>query len=208
MTRRRIAVLASGGGSNLQALLDYFSELGDRRSGDVVLVASERPDPGAFTRARAAGIATATLRSRWSPDGDDLLDVLDGADIELVVLAGYLQLIPPEVIRKFSQRIVNVHPAPLPAFGGPGMYGARVHRAVLAAGVATSGPTVHFVDEEYDHGAVIAHAPVPVLPGDDERTLAGRVLTAEHWLFPRVIDAIASGRDANSVQAVLGNRFE
>ena len=89
--------------------------------------------------------------------------------------------------------MVNMHPGPLPAFGGPGMYGARVHRAVLASGARMSGPTVHFVDELYDHGATIAHWPVPVMDGDDEHTLAARVLRAEHLLFPRVVQAVASG---------------
>lgn len=193
MSRARIAVLASGGGSNLQALLDHYASLGDGRSGDVVLVASDRPDAGAFTRARNAGITVATLRSRWSPDGADIGTLLAEHRIDLVVLAGYLQLIPPEIVQRFPRRIVNVHPAPIPEFGGPGMYGARVHRAVLAAGATITGPTVHFVDEQYDHGATIAHVPVPVLPGDDERTLAARVLAAEHELYPLEIDRLAAG---------------
>ena len=114
-------------------------------------------------------------------------------DATNVVLAGYLQLVPPDVTRRFAGRMLNVHPAPLPAFGGPGMYGIRVHRAVLASGVRWSGPTVHFVDELYDHGATIAHWQVPVIEGDDEHTLAARVLRAEHLLFPRVVLAVASG---------------
>lgn len=189
MTRARIAVLASGGGSNLQALLDHFVALGERRAGDVVLVASNRAESGALERARAAGITTAALSS-----SDDALDaVLTEHAIDLVVLAGYLRFVPVPVTRRYAGRMVNVHPALLPQFGGPGMYGARVHRAVLAARATASGPTVHFVDEMYDHGVVIAQWRVPVQPADDEHTLAARVLRAEHLLYPRVVQAVAAG---------------
>jgi phosphoribosylglycinamide formyltransferase-1 len=189
MTRARIAALASGGGSNLRALLDYFAALGEQRAGNVVLVASNRRDAGALERARGAGIATAVI----SADGADLEALLAAHAIDLVVLAGYLKFVPATVTRRYVGRIVNVHPALLPQFGGPGMYSARVHRAVLAANATTSGPTVHFVDEVYDHGAVIAQWCVPVRPTDDEHTLAARVLRAEHLLYPRVVQAIAAG---------------
>jgi formyltetrahydrofolate-dependent phosphoribosylglycinamide formyltransferase len=185
----RIAVLASGGGSNLQALLDYFAELGERRAADVVLVASNRADAGALVRARLARIETAVI----ADDGAGIEALLETHAIDLVVLAGYLRFVPMAVTRRYAGRILNVHPALLPQFGGDGMYGPRVHRAVLAARATTSGPTVHFVDEVYDHGAVIAQWPVPVHPTDDEHTLALRVLRAEHLLFPRVVQAVASG---------------
>lgn len=196
MNRARIAVLASGGGSNLQAVIDHFRVLGDARGGDVVLVASDRADAGALERASRAGIATATVASRRAPMGTGLAALLLEHRVDLLLLAGYLQLVPADVTRHMAGRVLNVHPGPLPEFGGPGMYGARVHRAVLAAGVAFSGPTVHFVDEVYDHGAAIAHWPVPVLEGDDDHALAARVLRAEHLLFPRVVQAVATGRVA------------
>jgi folate-dependent phosphoribosylglycinamide formyltransferase PurN len=120
--------------------------------------------------------------------------LLAAHDVDLVVLAGYMQYVPLEVTRHFLGRMLNVHPALLPTFGGVGMYGPRVHRAVLAAGATTSGPTVHFVDDIYDHGTVIAQWPVPVRLDDDEHTLAARVLRAEHILYPRVIQAVAAGR--------------
>ncbi len=189
MTRARIAVLASGGGSNLQALLDHLAALGDARAGDVVLVVSNRAEAGALARARAAGIETTVL----GDDGTGLDALLTAHRIDLVVLAGYLRFVPVAVTRRYAGRMINVHPALLPEFGGPGMYGARVHRAVLAAGAQASGPTVHFVDEVYDHGAVIAQWRVPVRAGDDERSLAARVLRAEHLLFPRVVQALAAG---------------
>lgn len=190
--RLRAAVLASGGGSNLQALLDHLASLGETRALDVVLVASDRPTAGALERARSAGIETATIESIRHPDAPPLDQLLATHGIELVVLAGYLRLIPPEVTRHFAGRMLNVHPGPLPRFGGAGMYGQRVHRAVLEAGADTTGPTVHLVDEIYDHGAPLAHWPVPVLPGDDEHLLAARVLRAEHLLFPRIVQSVAA----------------
>jgi formyltetrahydrofolate-dependent phosphoribosylglycinamide formyltransferase len=191
--RVRIAVLASGGGSNLQAILDHLESLGEARRGDVVVVGSNRPDAGALGRATRAGIATAVLRSPHAPDGAALDDVLARHDVGLVALAGYMRLIPAAVALAYRGRMLNVHPALLPEFGGEGMYGARVHRAVLHAGASLSGPTVHFVDEVYDRGAVIAQWPVPVLPADDDRALAARVLRAEHLLYPRVVQAVAAG---------------
>jgi formyltetrahydrofolate-dependent phosphoribosylglycinamide formyltransferase len=191
--RTRIAVLASGGGSNLQAILDHLDSLAAARRGDVVVVASNRPDAGALGRATRAGIATAVLRSPHAPDGAELDDVLARHDVALVALAGYMRLVPAAVTLAYRGRMLNVHPALLPEFGGPGMYGARVHRAVLHAGASLSGPTVHFVDDVYDHGAVIAQWPVPVLPSDDDRALAARVLRAEHLLYPRVVQAVAAG---------------
>lgn len=193
MTRARVAVLASGGGSNLQALIEYFAAIGDLRAADIVLVASNRREAGALARARAAGISVAVLCSPRDENGEAMLPLLERHAVDLVVLAGYLQLVPPEVTQAFAGRILNVHPAPLPEFGGPGMYGRRVHGAVLNAGAPFSGPTVHFVDDVYDHGAAIAHWPVPVLPGDDAHALANRVLGAEHLLLPRTVQAFAAG---------------
>ena len=190
----RIAVLASGGGTNLQAILDYLAARGTERGGDVVLVASDRPDAGALARARKAGIPDALLRSSRAPDGVDALELMRRHRVDFIALAGYLRLIPAELIAEFPSRIVNIHPALLPAFGGPGMYGERVHRAVLMAGARVSGATVHYVDEEYDRGAILAQWPVPVLADDSVQTLAARVLKVEHVLYPRVVDAVASRR--------------
>jgi formyltetrahydrofolate-dependent phosphoribosylglycinamide formyltransferase len=186
----RIAVLASGGGSNLQALLDHFSTLGSTRAGDVVLVASNKRDAGALQRAKQAGVDTHHICD--PADGNALLALLDSHRVDLIVLAGYLKLIPATVTERYRGRIVNVHPGPLPQFGGPGMYGHHVHTAVLEAGVTHSGVTIHFVDDRYDHGAVIAHWPVPVLPNDTPDTLAARVLEVEHIAYPRTIDTLAA----------------
>lgn len=189
----RIAVLASGGGTNLQALLDYLKGR-DSRAGDVVLVASDRPDAAALDRARRSSIPAAVIRSSRAPDGCVLEDLLREHKVDFIALAGYLRLLPKETITEFPNRIVNIHPALLPAFGGPGMYGERVHRAVLMSGATVSGATVHYVDEEYDRGAILAQWPVPVLADDSVQTLSARVLKVEHVLYPRVIDAVASGR--------------
>ena len=190
----RIAVLASGGGTNLQSILDYLASRGDTRAGDVVLVASDRPDAGALERARRAGIPAAVLKSNRASDGRDALGLLREHKVDFIALAGYLRLLPKEMIAEYPSRILNIHPALLPSFGGPGMYGDRVHRAVLQSGARVSGATVHYVDEEYDHGTILAQWPVPVLADDSMQSLAGRVLKVEHVLYPRVIDAVASGR--------------
>jgi formyltetrahydrofolate-dependent phosphoribosylglycinamide formyltransferase len=190
----RIAVLASGGGSNLQAILEYLDNLGERRGGDVVLVASDKADAGALERARRRDIATTVVDATGSGTGELLDAVLERAAVDYVVLAGYLKLIPADVVQRFAGRIINVHPALLPAFGGAGMYGQRVHRAVIASGVRVTGVTAHFIDDAYDRGRIIAQWPVPVFPNDDAGTLAARVLRVEHLVYPRVVDAVASGR--------------
>jgi len=176
----RLAVLVSGGGTNLQALLDALRESPLAR---VARVISNRPDAGALARARQAGVPATVLRDPG--DAAELLAAL--GDAHLVVLAGYLKLVPAPVISRFRGRMINIHPALLPDFGGPGMYGRRVHAAVLASGAKESGATVHFADEEFDRGAIIAQEKVHVEPGDTPETLAARVLEAEHRLLPRVV---------------------
>lgn len=195
--KTRIAVLASGGGTNLQAILDHFAALGDAACGEVVVVASNRPSAGALDRARAAGVDALVFDARSE---DDLMRILTGRDIQLIALAGYLRLVPPSVIAHYGGRIVNVHPGPLPAFGGAGMYGVRVHEAVLAAGLAESAVTVHLVTERYDDGPPLATWPVPVLENDTPDVLAARVLRVEHIIFPRIIDALAAtvGNDSGT----------
>lgn len=199
MGRMRVAVMASGGGSNLQRLLDRFPDREDSDSpARVCLVVSDRPGIGALDRAGKAGV-TAHILSPQEFDSADifglkLLELFDAHRIELIVLAGYLKMIPANVVSAFGNRIVNIHPALLPAFGGRGMYGRRVHEAVLASGVKVSGCTVHFVNEQYDRGPIIAQRCVPVYHDDTPDELAARILVEEHCLLPEVVDLVASGR--------------
>ena len=185
----RVAVLASGGGSNLQAILDHSAARGDARAVEVVLVAANRANAGALDRASAASVPAAVITN--PADGAALVRLLESHGVECVALAGYLKLVPPEVTARWRGRIVNIHPSLLPKFGGAGMYGRRVHEAVLAAGETESGATVHQVDDVYDRGAIVAQERVPVEPHDTPDSLAARVLAAEHRLYPRTLDALA-----------------
>lgn len=186
----RIAAFVSGGGSNFVAVHDHQRERGANAAGEVVLVVSNRASCVALARAADRQVATAVLAQ--PSDGDALLSLLQSHGVEVIVLAGYLALVPPVVTRAYRGRIVNVHPSLLPAFGGPGMYGRHVHAAVLAAGARISGATVHFVDEAYDRGAIIAQWPVPVFEEDSPETLAARVLRVEHALLPRVVELLCA----------------
>ena len=188
----RVAVFASGGGSNLQAILDHQLALGASAVARVVLVASDNENAGALQRARTSGIPAVYLDRTARTTG--LAPLLDQHHVELVVLAGYLRLVPADVVAHYRGRILNVHPALLPQFGGPGMYGHRVHEAVITSGARLTGPTVHFVDERYDEGPIVAQSPVAVDPNDTPDSLAERVLSAEHRLYPRVIEAVAAGK--------------
>lgn len=188
--KMRIAVAVSGRGSNLEALL-HALEPG--APAEVVLVVSDRAEAAGLMLARTRGIAAVVLAD--PDDAHEWLRSLGRQQTDLVVLAGYLKLVPAPVIEAYRGRIINIHPALLPAFGGKGMYGHRVHEAVLASGARESGASVHLVDEVYDRGPVLAQARVPVLPGDDAERLAARVLEAEHRLLPAaVLAAAAAGR--------------
>ena len=184
MTPVPVAVLVSGGGTNLQALLDALRDSGIAR---VARVVASVAGAGALERARRAGVPTAVLT-----DPEDPAELVTATgDARLVVLAGYVKRIPPAAVARLRWRVINIHPALLPAFGGPGMYGRRVHEAVLASGATLSGATVHYVDEEYDRGPIIAQSPVPVRQDDTPDTLAARVLQVEHRLLPQVVLALA-----------------
>src|SRR3954464_8295932 len=185
----RIAVLASGRGSNLQAIIDHFDSIARERVAKVVLVASNRSDSPALIRAATASIDIASFDA--ADDGAQLLDLLRRFRVDLVVLAGYLKRVPPTVIREYAGRIVNIHPALLPAFGGEGMYGARVHEAVIASGARESGVTVHLVDNEYDRGPIVAQWRVAVKKSDTPESLAARVLNVEHTVYPRAVEMVA-----------------
>ena len=183
----RVAVAVSGRGSNLEALL---RALGTDAPARVVLVVSNRADAAALDRAREHGVPAEVLAN--PTDAAEWLELLARHRVDLLVLAGYLKLVPASVIARYRDRILNIHPALLPAFGGRGMYGHHVHEAVLASGARESGATVHLVDEVYDRGRILAQARVPVLRGDTPETLAARVLGVEHRLLPAVVLAAAA----------------
>lgn len=189
----RLAVFAAGGGSNLQALIDRFNKAAAPLL-RVALVISDRQDAGALARARAAGIEAMHIQLSGRPPDlstREMLAALEFADIDLIALAGYLRLVPAAVLKRYPDRIVNIHPALLPKHGGKGMYGSNVHRAVLAAGESVSGATVHYVNENYDEGRIIAQREVPVLPDDTPESLAARVLAVEHLLYPDALEQVA-----------------
>jgi formyltetrahydrofolate-dependent phosphoribosylglycinamide formyltransferase len=190
-----VAVFASGGGSNFQSLLDYQNE---DCSGRIELLITDRPGIGAIDRADRAGIASQVIPVKGrslEAVGLETLELLEEKDIHVILLAGYLRLLPPVIVEAYRRLILNIHPALLPSFGGQGMWGHHVHEAVLAAGVSVSGPTIHFVDEEYDTGAILAQWPVPVMAGDTPDTLAARVLKVEHLLYPRAANHLCRAVD-------------
>lgn len=189
MSETRIAVFASGGGSNFQAITDACSD--GTIPGRVTLCVTSRPDAGVMDRAGRAGIPIHILTD---DDPDTLIALLDDHGIGLVTLAGYMRKIPGAVVNAYRHRMMNIHPALLPAFGGKGLYGMRVHRAVIEYGVRFSGATVHFVDEEYDTGPIILQDIVRVEPGDTPESLAARVLETEHRIYPRAVRLFAEGR--------------
>lgn len=185
MARLSVAVLASGRGLTFEALSAHSAqgEVGWK----VRLLVTDRPEAEVIHRARNAQVLSRVLAD---PAGG-LLPVLEEAKIDLVVLAGYLRLIAPEVVSAYRGRMLNIHPSLLPAFGGPGMYGIRVHRAVLESGVRVTGTTVHQVNEVYDDGAIVAQWPVRVALDDTPESLARRVQGVERRLYPRVLDHAA-----------------
>ena len=192
----RIAVLCSGGGTNLQAILDAIDA--GEIDGEVVLVLANASKAYALERARARGVEAVFVSRKQAGSAeafnDEILRHLLRARAELVVLAGYLPLVGPQVVAAFPHRILNIHPALIPAFCGVGMYGHHVHEAVIAYGAKMSGATVHFVDEQVDHGCVVMQESVPVLQTDDADALAARVLAVEHRILPRSVALFCAGK--------------
>ena len=190
-----IAILASGSGTNMQAIIDACAE--GRLPAEVRAVIGNNSRSGALARARAAGIPTHHLSGRTHLDPGALDQAtertLTQSGATVVCLAGYMKLLGPRTLAAYRGRILNIHPALLPKFGGKGFYGHAVHEAVLAAGEPESGPTVHVVDEVYDHGPILAQSRVPVLAGDTPDSLAARVLKQEHNLYVETLKRIATG---------------
>lgn len=192
----RLAIFASGGGTNFQAILDAISN--DSLDATTALCVSNVSTAGALERAQRHDVPTAACSpSDYDDEGTysrALSELLDAHDVTFIALAGYLRKIPETVVEAYRGRMVNIHPALLPAFGGKGMYGRRVHEAVLDYGVQWTGVTVHLVDEHYDTGPIVLQRPVPVRFDDTPETLAARVLNVEHALYPEALQLFAEDR--------------
>ena len=190
----RLAVLLSGSGTTLQNLLDRINA--GRLAARIALVVSSRSDSGGLERAQRAGVPAVVVSRKGFADVDAFNDALHGElqrhDFDLIVLAGFLS--PFQLRNRYSGRVMNLHPALIPAFCGKGFYGEKVHQAVIDAGVKVTGCTVHFADEQYDHGPIILQGTVPVLDDDTPQTLAARVHSLENELYPEAIRLWAEGR--------------
>lgn len=183
----KIAVLVSGGGSNLQSLIDC-----DQKNYKVEMVIGSKESIFALERAKKADIETFVVsRKEFGNDTSDKILELTKGRVDLIVLAGYLSILDGEILREFKDRIVNIHPSLIPSFCGPNMYGMKVHHAVVKSGVRFTGCTVHFVNEEVDGGAIILQETVPVNFEDSAEEVQKRVLVEEHKLLPRAINLIA-----------------
>lgn len=186
---KRIAVLASGSGTNAQRLIEHFRA---HPTAQVVLVCCDQPQAGVLQRAWDLHVPSCLFSGKELRDGT-LLRELQQQRIDLLVLAGFMRLIPPEMVRAFPDRIVNIHPALLPKYGGKGMYGHNVHEAVVAAKESESGITIHLVNERYDEGRILFQAKCPVLADDTPDSLAERIHSLEHAHYPQVLEKLITG---------------
>lgn len=195
---KRIGVLVSGGGTNLQALLDA-QDSGVLKSGEIAAVVSDKPDAYALTRAKNAGVETCVIEKKAYPDRDAfcaaIADYMEEKQIDLIVMAGFMTIITDTFLKRFENRIINVHPALIPSFCGDGFYGLNVHKAALDYGVKVTGATVHFVNGVTDGGAIILQKCVAVEDGDTPETLQRRVMEQAEWvILPQAVELFCAGR--------------
>ena len=197
MSRHNIAIFVSGTGSNARVMIDHFRELKASSGVDfnVALLISNSKTAKALEMAAQKNIPTLTLDRSAFRNSEELLETLKEFEVDFIVLAGFLWLIPPYLIRDFPNRIVNIHPALLPKYGGKGMYGSNVHRAVKAAGEKESGITIHYVNEHYDEGGIIFQARTALEPTDTPEDIATKVLRLEHANYSRVVEEILTKMD-------------
>ena len=193
----KIAVFVSGGGTNLQAIIDKIAS-GEIRNVEIAEVIASNDSAFAIERAKKAGIPSKVISKKVLGEeayDEATLSELNDLGVELVVLAGFLSMLGPKTVKAYANRIINIHPALIPAFCGKGMYGIRPHEAVLAKGVKISGATVHFVNEHYDEGPIILQKAVDVLPDDTPETLQKRIMKeCEQVILPEAINLIAEGK--------------
>ncbi|MBL7806222.1 MAG: phosphoribosylglycinamide formyltransferase [Saprospiraceae bacterium] len=187
MNKTKIAIFASGGGSNARKILEYFQ---DSETAEVALVVSNKKDAGVLDIADTFSVPTHLINRQSFYETTEILEVLKAHDIGFIALAGFLWLVPAYLVKAYPGKILNIHPALLPKYGGKGMYGHHVHEAVKAAGELESGPTIHFVNEHYDEGDIVFQATCSLEPEDEPEDIARKVLSLEHAHFPRIIEAV------------------
>lgn len=188
---KRIAIFASGSGSNAEAIARYLT---GRTDVEISLILTNNPEAGVIQRARRLHIPVVVFDRKTFYNSDRIIELLLNQKIDLVVLAGFMMLIPEKLVQTFPRRILNIHPALLPKYGGKGMYGHFVHEAVVAAGEAESGITIHFVNEVYDEGEIVFQATCALSPTDTPDDVARKVQVLEHEHFPRVVEQVAAGQ--------------
>ena len=186
---KRIAIFASGSGSNAEAIARH---LADRADVHISLILTNNPEAGVIQRARRLHIPVVVFDKKTFNESTRIVELLVNEHIDLVVLAGFMMLIPEQLVQAFSRRIVNIHPALLPKYGGKGMYGHFVHEAVVAAGEVESGITIHYVNEVYDEGEIIFQATCALLPTDSPDDVARKVQVLEHEYYPRVVEQVVT----------------
>jgi len=191
--KKKIVVLASGSGTNLQAIIEAIKN-GNLINAEIVIVISNKKDAFALERAKNADIEAVFINPKNFTNNTDydkkLVEVISNYKVDLIVLAGYMKILTENFINAFANKIINIHPALLPDFGGKGMYGKNIHEAVLKSGVKESGCTVHFVTTKIDAGPIIAQKKVPVIPGDTVNSLSKRILAEEHKLLIEAIKLV------------------
>lgn len=209
MSKLRLGVLVSGGGSNLQSIIDHCNS--GYLPAEVVIVISSKEEVYALERAKRHNIPSFVVNPKTFPTKtayeDEMIRLLNSFKVDLIVLAGFLRVLSPHFVNTFQGKIMNIHPSLIPAFCGEGYYGEKVHKAVLDYGVKITGVTVHFVDEGADTGPIILQRAVPVLDNDTPETLAERVLQEEHKIYPEAIKLYALGRlqvQGRSVKIIKG----
>ena len=186
---KRIAIFASGSGSNAEAIARY---LADRTDVEISLILTNNPEAGVIQRARRLHVPVVVFDRKTFYDSERIIDLLRNQTIDLVVLAGFMMLVPEKLVQAFPRQIINIHPALLPKYGGKGMYGHFVHEAVVAAGEAKSGITIHYVNEVYDEGEIIFQAPCALTPADTPDDVARKVQALEHEHYPRVVGQVVA----------------
>ena len=187
----KIALFASGSGSNVENIVRYFA---GKKTVDFPLILSNKQDAFVHERAKMLGVPSVTFSRDEFADGRKIVSLLDKYEVDFIVLAGFLLKVSLPILEAYPNKIINIHPALLPKFGGKGMYGMRVHEAVIAEGDTESGITVHLVNERYDEGSIIFQTQCPVLPSDTPQTLADRIHQLEYQHYPRVVQRFIEGR--------------